>query len=165
MISNTFKHCNNCGASYYPALDTWPKACTSCGNETFRNPTPVALAVIQMETGGVLLVRRAGDVEGSGKLAFPGGYIEWGETWQEGMAREVREETGLVLPPEAFSLWDVQSTPSRANVLIFGLASAKTSDVHFVPNKEVSEVVYATSPVELAFGSHTEKLKSFFGKA
>jgi ADP-ribose pyrophosphatase YjhB (NUDIX family) len=41
--------------------------------------------------GGLLKVRRA----------LPGGYQMLGQTWQEAGAREVLEETGVVIFPEA----------------------------------------------------------------
>ncbi len=42
---------------------------------TYRNPLPVAVAVVPVDGGGVLMIRRAIPPVG---LAFPGGYIELG---------------------------------------------------------------------------------------
>ncbi len=50
-----FSHCNYCGN----ALDTskqMPRTCGSCKMTTYRNPLPVALAVIPVEDG-VLAIR------------------------------------------------------------------------------------------------------------
>lgn len=46
--------------------------------------------------GQVLLGRRAKDPN-RGKWIIPGGGVRWGETWRETAAREIHEETGLVI--------------------------------------------------------------------
>jgi len=40
-----------------------------------------------------------------GKWAIPGGFLEEGETLAEGAARELREEAGVVLPPDSLQLY------------------------------------------------------------
>jgi len=50
--------------------------------------------VITNGTGDVVLVRR-GKPPREGQWSIPGGRIEWGETVQEALLREVMEETGL----------------------------------------------------------------------
>lgn len=55
-------------------------------------------AVIVNDEGKVLLLREAKTyAEGTniGRFHFPGGRLELGEAWQDGLSREVREETGL----------------------------------------------------------------------
>lgn len=59
-------------------------------------PVPCAGAVVRDETGRLLLVRR-GREPSRGRWSLPGGRIEPGETAAEAAAREVREETGLVV--------------------------------------------------------------------
>jgi 8-oxo-dGTP diphosphatase len=55
-------------------------------------------AVIADETGRLLLLREAktyADGTNIGKYHFPGGRLEPGEVYQDGLRREVMEETGL----------------------------------------------------------------------
>ncbi|WP_210400452.1 NUDIX hydrolase [Methanopyrus sp. SNP6] len=59
---------------------------------------------------GIVLVRR-GKKPFKGKLALPGGFVECGETVEEAVAREVREETGLKVRP--VELVGVYSDPER----------------------------------------------------
>jgi 8-oxo-dGTP diphosphatase len=60
-------------------------------------------AVLVNKDGNVLLLREATTYkEGTniGRYHFPGGRLEPGEAWQDGLNREVREETGLAVEIE-----------------------------------------------------------------
>ncbi len=66
--------------------------CPACGWTHWNNPTPVLAAVIEYD-GQVLLARNAA---WPGKMfALITGFMEAGESPQEGVAREVKEETSL----------------------------------------------------------------------
>ena len=52
------------------------------------------VAAMIMKDGKVLLAKRKG-VHGSGEYAFPGGKLELGESFEDCLRREVREETGI----------------------------------------------------------------------
>ncbi len=56
--------------------------------------------VFRANSGEVLLVQRGRD-PGRGQWSLPGGALELGETTSEAAVREVREETGLSVRPEA----------------------------------------------------------------
>jgi 8-oxo-dGTP diphosphatase len=51
-------------------------------------------AVVTNAAGEVLLVRR-GRPPRQGEWSIPGGKVEWGETLEAALRREIREETGL----------------------------------------------------------------------
>lgn len=66
--------------------------CVACGYTHWNNPTPVLAAVV--EYGGQILLAR--NAAWSGRVfALITGFMEAGETPQEGIAREVKEETNL----------------------------------------------------------------------
>jgi len=54
----------------------------------------VCVGVVCIESGMVLLVKRAGEPN-KGYWSIPGGRVEFGETLREAALREIREETGL----------------------------------------------------------------------
>ena len=154
-------HCSYCGHPF--ELDqAWPRACAACGNTSFLNPLPVAVVVLPVDDG-VLAVRR--NIEPQiGWLALPGGYINRGESWQQAGARELLEETGIVIQPEDLREFRVKSAPGYNTLLVFGLAHAmRASDLpRFVPNEETQEVYVVSAPQELAFSTHTETMREYF---
>ncbi len=62
--------------------------------EPVRAPQVAVAAVVFDDRGRVLLVER-GRPPGAGLWTVPGGRLELGESLAAGVAREVREETGL----------------------------------------------------------------------
>ncbi len=71
-------------------------------------PSPTADVIIELASGGVVLVERKYPPPG---WAIPGGFIEVGETAETCAVREVREETGLDV--ELVELLGVYSDPRR----------------------------------------------------
>lgn len=65
---------------------------------------PVAVHVILTRADGrVLLMRRDGTIYGEGRLAFPAGHVDLGETVTECAVREIQEELGIRLDPAGFA--------------------------------------------------------------
>jgi mutator protein MutT len=58
----------------------------------------MAVGAVVVDRGRVLLVRR-GHEPAKGKWSLPGGALELGESLADGVVREVREETGLIVEP------------------------------------------------------------------
>ncbi len=54
----------------------------------------VGIGVLIFKKGKVLLGKRKGS-HGAGEYAFPGGHLEFGESYLDCARREVREETGI----------------------------------------------------------------------
>jgi ADP-ribose pyrophosphatase YjhB (NUDIX family) len=155
-------HCSFCGAAF--AEDqAWPRACAACGNVTYRNPIPVAVLLLPVDDG-LLAIRRTIEPH-IGKLALPGGYVNFGESWQEGAARELLEETGITIDAREVRDFRVLSAPD-STVLIFGLAPAIARDAlpAFHANEETSELVVLPGPVEMAFPLHTQVVRQYFGR-
>lgn len=167
-VRDTF--CSYCGARY-PAEAAYPKTCASCGVTIWANPIPVAVVLAQITDGsrtGLLVIRRA-IPPGIGKLALVGGFVEEHESWQAGGAREVREETGVVVDPSTLQpLWFTSSEPRPNRVLLFGVAPAQPAAAlpPFTPDSETSErgVIFGPDGLDavFAFPLHVEAARRYF---
>ncbi|GLW27274.1 NUDIX hydrolase [Actinoplanes regularis] len=161
MAQDRHAHCTYCGARFVPG-QPWPRRCGACGETMYRNPTPVAVAIQPIGSG--LLVVRRGIPPAQGRLALPGGFIEFGETWQAGAVRELGEETGLKADAAEVRHFDTISAPD-GTLLIFGLLP-RLADAAGLPTTPPPaealglEVIYG--PVELGFSLHTRVANRWF---
>ena len=155
-------YCPQCGQAFQDS-EIWPRCCVACGKQQFRNPIPVSVVLLPVDDG-VLAVRRA-IPPAAGKLALPGGFVTWGETWREAGAREVYEETGLVISPDELRLVAAESV-SEGVVLLFSVANKRSrAECDWKPDPiEVSEIVVLETACELAFSTHTEQLAAYLGE-
>ena len=89
-----FTHCPECGSDHFEINDEKSKRCTSCGFVYYFNPSSATVAFILNERNELLVCRRAKE-PAKGTLDLSGGFVDCCETAEEGVAREVLEETGL----------------------------------------------------------------------
>ena len=73
-----------------------PLHCAACGFTYYFNPAVSAAGILLRGDGQGLFIRR-GHEPGLGRLAFVGGFVDAGETPEEALRREVREEVGVEL--------------------------------------------------------------------
>ena len=101
--------------------------CTACEFTHWNNPTPVLAAVIEYE-GKILLARNAA---WSAKMyALITGFMEAGETPEEGISREIAEETNLSTSAlNLLGVYDFQ----RMNQIIIAYHAVCSGEVRLSP--------------------------------
>ncbi len=136
----SFNFCPNCATPLQSLVrleDGGEKArlrCPACEWTHWNNPTPVLAAVIELadRDGQVLLARNAAWPERM--FALITGFMEAGETPEEGIAREIREETRLEVDAlDLIGVYDFQ----RMNQLIVAYHAIARGEI--VLSEELAE--------------------------
>lgn len=141
--------------------------CSYCGKPvaTHRNPIPTVDIIIECETPsgqkGILLIERKNEPKG---WAIPGGYVDYGETFEEAAVREAREETGLEvkLIRQFHAYSDPRRDPRQHNVSVVFIARAKGTPRAGSDAGSVGLFGRENLPKPLTF-DHAEILADYFG--
>lgn len=88
-----FAHCPACGSHHFTVNNAKSKHCPDCGFTYYANPSAATAAFILRDD--CLLVARRANNPARGTLDLPGGFVDMDETAEDGMRREILEETGL----------------------------------------------------------------------
>ena len=119
-----FKFCPVCGSPHFVVNNFKSKRCEDCGFQYYANPCSATAAFIVNEKNEMLVVRRAKE-PAKGTLDLPGGFCDMGETVEEGMRREIEEETGL-------QVTDIRYLFSSPNVYEYSGMGIHTLDMDFL---------------------------------
>lgn len=154
-----FSFCNRCGSAYPPG-SSFPKSCGRCSQTIYKNPLPVAVALIPCETG--LLGVTRGIQPGYGKDALPGGFMEVNETAEQAAARETLEETGLSLDASVFK-YAGSAFNAHGNLMLFYKADIEPIALPtLIPNDETLALRVIQPGDELAFPLHAAAVQTWF---
>lgn len=126
----------------------------------YKNPIPVVDIIISSEKGVVLIKRKRKPAKG--KWAFPGGFINYGESAEEAAIRETKEETNLkVKIKKLFSVYSIPSRDPRGHLIsIVYLAEIREGDLK--PKDDASDIRFFKEirAKDLAF-DHAKILRNF----
>ena len=119
-----FKYCPKCGSLNFGVNNEKSKKCADCGFVYYFNSSAATVAFILNEEGSLLVCRR-GKNPMKGTLDLPGGFIDMFETGEQGVAREVFEETGLTVDESHYQF-------SLPNTYLYSEFLVHTLDMFFL---------------------------------
>lgn len=158
------KYCSNCGQSVQLADiegDTHQRYyCKSCDTIHYQNPNMV-VGCLPVYQDKILLCKRAIEPR-TGFWNLPAGYLENGETAEEGALREVWEEACAKV--RIINVHSLYSIPRINQIYLFFLAELPVPD--FGIGEESLEVELFTEAEipwkDIAFTSSSHALKCYF---
>lgn len=108
-----------CGSPHFEENNEKSKRCADCGFVYYFNSSAATVAFILNGKGELLVCRRAKE-PAKGTLDLAGGFIDMYETGEQGVAREVLEETGLEVS-QATYLFSIPNTYLFSGFLVHTL--------------------------------------------
>ena len=145
-----FRFCPVCGSAEFNRNNDSSKRCRRCGFVYYFNPR-ASVAVFIVNEKGELLVGRRAKAPAKGTLDLPGGFTEYGETVEEAVRREVKEETGLDVREGKYLF-------SLPNVYPYSGLNVHTMDLFFECRVDTTEHLSAMDDVAELFFVPMEKL-------
>lgn len=134
-IQNRF--CGKCGAKTYQKKDERALICCGCNSVIYPRISPAVIAAIRCNDK-ILLARN---------VTFPGkwysliaGYVDIGESLEETLIREVKEEVGLNITNIRY--YKSQPWPFSGSLMIGFIAEADESQPIIIDEKEIAEAAW-----------------------
>ncbi|MGR5062462.1 NUDIX hydrolase [Photobacterium sp. DNB22_13_2] len=157
-------YCPSCGQATLARTDDKAFRCEHCQFTYFHNTASAVLAVICFEDE-ILVAERARE-PGKGMLDFPGGFVDYDESLEQALCRELQEELG-------FQPTEVHYIGSAPNTYVYRDIEYKTCDAFYhialdnKPKMQANDDVAAIrwvkrdniKPMDFAFDSARSALK------
>lgn len=118
-----FRFCPQCGSSRFEPSGVRSLKCHDCEFHFYVNAAAAVAAIIFNEEGRLLVTRRAIDPD-KGSVDLPGGFVDPGESAEEALRRELREELGI-------SVKEMHYLTSASNEYPFSGLTVFTTDMAF----------------------------------
>ena len=142
-----------------------PKKCPFCGKqiEKYLHPYPTVDIIIEIENGGVVLIKRKNPPFG---WALPGGFVEYGESLEEAAIREAKEETSLeiTLKSQLHTYSDPKRDSRKHTITTVFIAVAVGKPIASDDAQEIGIFTREKLPHPLAF-DHEKVLRDYFNKS
>jgi len=122
-LAESFRYCPRCGRSHPDIRNERSLRCPHCGFLFFFNNAAASGAFVFHDGRLVLCVRAKNP--GKGMLDVPGGFVEFDETVEDGLRREIHEELNI----QVSALHYLTNAP---NDYVYAGVPYQTTDLFFV---------------------------------
>jgi ADP-ribose pyrophosphatase YjhB (NUDIX family) len=137
-------------------------SCPKCKKEieVYKNPIPTVDIIIEIESKGIILIKRKNSPFG---WAIPGGFVDYGESLEEAAIREAKEETNLdvKLIRQFHTYSDKKRDPRHHSISTVYIAKGKGKPKAKDDALEIGIFNELNLPDEIAF-DHRLILKDYF---
>jgi len=137
-------------------------SCPNCKTEIelYRNPLPTVDIIIEVESKGIILIRRKNPPYG---WALPGGFVDYGESLEEAAIREAKEETDLdvKLNKQLHTYSDPRRDPRHHSISTVYIAKANGKPKAKDDAAEIGIFNESNLPDEIVF-DHRSILNDYF---
>jgi NAD+ diphosphatase len=134
----THRHCGACGTPTVSRRGGHERACAACGLALYPRTDPAVIVVVG-DAQRVLLGRQAS--WDAGRYSAIAGFVEPGETLEAAVAREVFEETGVVIRAPRY--FEGQPWPFPTSLML-GFHAEPVTEAITVDGKELEDARWFT---------------------
>jgi NAD+ diphosphatase len=120
----THRYCGRCGAGTERKADEFARVCPRCGLQVFPRLSPAV--IVRIERGDEILLARSPRFA-PGVYSTIAGFVEPGESLEQAVAREVREEVGIEVADIRY--FGSQPWPFPNSLMVGFVASWKSGDL------------------------------------
>ncbi len=144
----THRFCGQCGSETIADWAGHRRRCDGCGREHFPRTDP-AIIVLVTHDDRALLGRNPNWPAGFASVLA--GFVEPGESLEDAVVREVKEEAGIDLEPDSVQYQSSQPWPFPASVMLGFRADASSDELAPDPDELVDACWYTRE--ELTHGA------------
>jgi NAD+ diphosphatase len=130
------RFCGNCGHPTVPRRGGHTRRCTNCNTEHFPRTDPVVIMVVS-DGDRCLLGQSRGRLARVGRYSALAGFMDQGESVEEAVRREVREEAGIEVGEVRYH--SSQPWPFPSSLMIGCHGKAITTEIH-IDAEEMTDV-------------------------
>ena len=150
------RHCSACGAPTDPSRGGHVRICGVCKTEHFPRTDPVAIMLI-LDGDRCLLGQSQGRLASTGMYSALAGFIDQGESIEEAVRREIREEAGVLVG--AVRYHSSQPWPFPSSLMIGCHGRALTTKITIDPSEMADVRWFPRDAVRTALANENPELR------